>query len=138
MSFLSFPLVMGFAMRFLWEIFLKVFYSGQSDVRSGNSMPTCCVVNANILNMLIQLDNSKHRSRAISRLSEGRKIPILSCNIDYLVSKSMFAFTKQHVVIEVPERTSECQEPKTFKTISHKKHIAIPMTRGRDKRLTMP
>ena len=50
----------------------------------------------------------------------------------------MFAFTTQHVVIEVPERTSDCPEPKTFKKISHKKHIAIPMTMGRDKRLTMP
>ena len=35
---------MGIAMRFLWEIFLKVFGSGQSDVRSGNSMTTCCVM----------------------------------------------------------------------------------------------
>ena len=43
-----------------------------------------------------------------------------------------------HVIIEFPERTSDCQEPKTFKKISHKKHIAIPITRGRDKRLTMP
>ena len=33
---------MGIAMRFLWEMFLKVFGSGQSDVRSGNSMTTCC------------------------------------------------------------------------------------------------
>ena len=36
---LSLPLVMGIAM---WEI-----GSGQSDVHSGNSMTTCCVVNAN-------------------------------------------------------------------------------------------
>ena len=36
-----------------------------------------------ILYTLIQLDNSKHRSRAISRLSEGRRIHVLSCNIDY-------------------------------------------------------
>ena len=35
---------MGIAMRFLWEMFLKVFGSGQSDVRSGNSMTTCCVM----------------------------------------------------------------------------------------------
>ena len=65
--------------------FLRVFYSGRSDVRSGNSMTTCCVVNANMLNTLIQLDNSKHRSRAISRLSEARKIRIFWCNIDYPV-----------------------------------------------------
>ena len=37
---LSLPLVMGIAM---WEI-----GSGQSDVHSGNSMTTCCVVNANM------------------------------------------------------------------------------------------
>ena len=29
---------------------------------------------------------------------------------------------------EVPERTSDCPEPKPFNTFSHKKHIAIPMT----------
>ena len=52
-------------------------------MRSGNSMTTCCVVNANILNTLINLDNSKHCSRAISRLSEGRKIHVLSHSIDY-------------------------------------------------------
>ena len=39
-----------------------------------------------------------------------------------------------YVIIEFPERTSDCQEPK----ISHKKHIAILITRGRGKRLTMP
>ena len=50
----------------------------------------------------------------------------------------MFAFTPQHVVIGFPERKSDCPEPKTFKKISHKKHIAIPMTKGRDERLTMP
>ena len=63
--------------------FFKVFGSGQCDVRSGNSMTTWCVVIPNILYTLIQLDNSKQRSRAISRLSEGRKIHALSYNIDY-------------------------------------------------------
>ena len=37
----------------------------------------------------------------------------------------MIAFTTQRVVIEVPEHTLGCQEPKTFKKCSHKKHIAI-------------
>ena len=91
---------------------------------------------ANISYSLIQLDNSKHRSRAISRLSKGRKMHVLSCNIDYpsvpRSPESMFAFTTQHVVIEVPERTSDWSELKTFKTFSHKKRISIPMTRGRD------
>ena len=57
-------------------------------MRSGNSMSTCCVVNANILNTLINLDNSKHCSRAINRLSEGRKIHVLSHSIDYPVPLS--------------------------------------------------
>ena len=30
------------------ESFFKVFGSGQSDVRSGKSMTSCCVVNANM------------------------------------------------------------------------------------------
>ena len=67
----------------LWEIFFEsVWFSGQPDVRSGTSMPPCCVVNAIIL-YAHPLDNSKHRSRANSRLSEGRKSHVLSCNIDY-------------------------------------------------------
>jgi len=75
----------GYCDLFLWGNFLKVFGSGQSDIFSGNSMTTyCCVVNTNNLYTLIQFDNSKHRSRTISRLSEGRMIYILSCNIDYL------------------------------------------------------
>ena len=38
MSLLCLPLVFGIEMCFLWERFLKVFGSGQSDVRSGTSM----------------------------------------------------------------------------------------------------
>ena len=93
---------------------------------------------ANISYSLIQLDNSKHHSCAISRLSEGRKMHVWSCNIDYpslpRSPESMFAFTTQHVVIEVPERTSDCPELETFKTFSHKKRISIPMKRGRDRK----
>ena len=70
-------------------------------------------------------------ARAISRLSESGKIHVLSCNIDCPDPEAMFAFTMQCVVIEVPERTSDCPEPKTFKKYSHKKHIAVPITRGR-------
>ena len=52
-------------------------------VRSGNSTTTSCVMIANILNTLIHVDNSKQRSRPISRLSEGRTIHALSYNFDY-------------------------------------------------------
>ena len=51
---------------------------------------------ANTLNTLIQLDNSKHRSRAISRLSEGRKIHILLCNIDYPAPLSQCSRSPRH------------------------------------------
>jgi len=70
---------MGIARCFFWwEKFLKGFDTGQSDIRSGTSMTTWCVVNAIILYTLIQLDSSKHRSwsGAISRLSKGRKIHV--------------------------------------------------------------
>ena len=49
----------------------------------------------------------------------------------------MFAFTAQHVVIEVPQRR-RIAYLKTSKKISRIKHIAIPMTRGSYKRLTWP
>ena len=119
-SLLSLPLVMGIAMCFLWEIFLKNFGSGQSDVRSGNSI-TCCVVNANILNTLIKLDNSKRRSHAISRLSEGRKIHVLSYRLTtwfLWVHVCVHHATRSHRVSWAQVRLSEL---KTFKTISHKK-----------------
>ena len=44
---------------FLWELFFKVFGSGQSDVRSGTSMTTCCVVNANIVYSYFQKGGRK-------------------------------------------------------------------------------
>ena len=47
-SHISSPRHSLIAMFFLWEMFLKVFGSGQSDVRSGTSITTCCVVNANM------------------------------------------------------------------------------------------
>ena len=50
----------------------------------------------------------------------------------------MFAFTTQHKVIEFPERTSDCLEPKRSKHFPTKKNIVIPVTRERDKRLTWP
>ena len=85
----------------------------------------CCMMNANPLYMLIQLDNSKHWSQAISKLSEGRKIPVLSCNIDYPDPESKFAFSVLHIVIKVPEGMSDCPVPKTFKKFSHKKSTLL-------------
>ena len=47
---------MGIAMsRFFVETFFKVFGSGQSDVRSGKSMTSCCVVNATRGNLRTEL-----------------------------------------------------------------------------------
>ena len=46
--------------------------------------------------------------------------------------ESMFEFTTQHVVIEVPERTSDCSEPKTIKKISLKNTSKYDEGRLRD------
>ena len=43
--------------------------------------------------------------------------------------ESMFAFTTEHVVIEFPERTSDCPEPKFKKNSTKNRDIAIPMTK---------
>ena len=69
---------MGIAMSFWWEKLLKASVSGQFGVCSGNSMTTGFVVNADTLHTLLSLAISKHRSRAISGLSEGRKIYVPS------------------------------------------------------------
>ena len=73
----------------LWEIFLKVFGSGQSDVRSGTSMPPCCVVNAIILYTLIHwiIPNTAH-AQTVDYLRVGRAMfchAILITRIPWLV-----------------------------------------------------
>ena len=63
-------------------------------------------------------------------------IHVLSCNIDCPDPEAMFAFTMQCVVIEVPERTSACPEPKTFKKYSTKNTSQYPWREEElDKRL---
>jgi len=131
-SFLSLPLVIGIAMCFLWERFLKVFDSGQSDVSSGNSMTTCCVVSANILNRLIQLDNSKHRAHAqsVDYLSVGRSI---FCHAILTTRFPWVHVRVHHVTCSHWGSWVHVRLPKTinFQKISHTKHIAIPMNRGK-------
>ena len=102
---------------FLCENFLKVSASGQSDVRSGNSRPPVA-----------------WWSRTFYIRSSKWIIPnnAQAQSVDYpRVERSMLyhtiLITAQRVVIEVPECTSGCPEAKTFKKVSHKKHIAIPM-----------
>ena len=131
---------MDIAMCFLWEMFLKVFGSGQSDVRSVTSISTCCVVNANMDSgdpaneYWITKHGSSYPSYPLSLLISRERCLELS---NWMNVYKVFAFTAQHVVIEVPQRR-RIAYLKTFKKISHIKHIAIPMTRGRDKRLTWP
>ena len=48
----------GYCDVFLWANVFNVIGSGLYNVRSGTSMTTCRVVNANILYTLIHLDNS--------------------------------------------------------------------------------
>jgi len=67
---------MGIAMSLWWEKLLKAFVSGQSGVRSGNSITTRCMVNVDTLHTLLSLAISKHCSRAISGLSKGTKIHV--------------------------------------------------------------
>ena len=83
---------MGIAMRFWWEKLLKAFVSGQSGVRSGNSMTTRCVVNAHTLNTFLSLAKSKHFSRTISGLYEGGKILVSSFGEEM---KPIFFFSLQ-------------------------------------------
>ena len=58
----------------LWEFFFEsVWFSGQPDVRSGTSMPPCCVVNAIILYTLIHwiIPNTAH-AQTVDYLRVGR------------------------------------------------------------------
>ena len=100
----------------LWEIFLKVFGSGQSDVRSGTSMPSCCVVNAIILYTLIHwiIPNTAH-AQTVDYLRVGRAMfchAILITRIPWLVHVLVHHATPSHrslAHLRLPRR-------KTFKT----------------------
>ena len=83
---------MGIANGFWWEKLLKAFVSGQSGVRSGNSMTTRCVVNAHTLNTFLSLAKSKRFSRTISGLYEGGKIRVSSFGEEM---KPIFFFSLQ-------------------------------------------
>ena len=50
---------MGIAMRFWWEKLLKAFVSEQSGMRSGNSLTTRCVVNADTLGVTVKKNRPK-------------------------------------------------------------------------------
>ena len=96
---------------FLWENFLKVFGTGQSDVPSGTLMTMCNSENAN-------MDSGSEQS--ILHDKTGIFLPSDSLLIarewclelsNWMSVYKMFAFIMQHVVIEVPECTSDCPEP---------------------------
>ena len=88
-------------------------YSGQSEVRSG-TMTTCCVVNAN-------MDQSGDPGNQYCMTKHDSSYPqIVYCLCVSGVWNYPIAFTTQHGGIEVPERTSDCPEPNTFKKISLK------------------
>ena len=76
---LSLSLVTGITMFFWWGNVLNVFGSGQSDVRSGNSVTLCCVVNANLFYTLIHWIILNTAFAQSVELSEGRKIHAELC-----------------------------------------------------------
>ena len=84
---------------------------------------------ANILNTLIQLDNSKHRSGAIGRLSEGRKIHILSCNIEYPVPLSQCSRSPRNTwssrFLSARQIAQNQKRSKKFPTISTSQYPGI-------------
>ena len=97
----------------LWEFF---FFSGQSDVRSGTSMPLCCVVNAITLYTLIHwiISNTAH-AQTVDYLRVGRAMfchAILITRIPWLVHVRVHHATRSHrswAHLKLPRR-------KTFKT----------------------
>ena len=101
----------------LWEFFFEsVWFSGQPDVRSGTSMPPCCVVNAIILYTLIHwiISNTAH-AQTVDYLRVGRAMfchAILITRIPWLVHVRVHHATRSHrswAHLRLPRR-------KTFKT----------------------
>ena len=89
-----------------------------------------------ILYTLIQLDNSKHRSSAISRLSEGRKIHVLSCNIDL----TRFPWVHVRVHHTTFSHRGSWAHVRLLRTKNYKKNFPqkhIEIWRGEAKRLAL-
>ena len=101
---------------FWGNFFWKVFGSGQFDVRSGTSMPPCCVVNALILYTLIHwiIPNTAH-AQTVDYLRVGRVMfchAILITRIPWLVHVRVHHATHSYrswAHLKLPKR-------KTFKT----------------------
>ena len=95
---------------------LKVYGSGQSDVRSGTSMTTCYVLNAN-------MDSGEPSSQnCMTKYGSSYTQIVYWLRVSgvWISVFKMFTFTTQHVVIEFPELTSDCPESKTLKTFPTK------------------
>ena len=88
-----------------------LFPSGQSDVRSGTSMPPCCVVNAIILYTLIHwiIPNTAH-AQIVDYLRVGRAMfchAILITRIPWLVHVRVHRATSSHrswAYLKLPRR----------------------------------
>ena len=73
----------GYCVVILWEIFWKCLVLGNLTCALRNLDDYVLRGKRDHFIYAHPLDNFKHRSRANSRLSEGRKSHVLSCNIDY-------------------------------------------------------
>ena len=138
-SLLLLPLIMGIAMYFLRDILLKVFASGQPDVRSGTSMTTRWVVSANMDSGYPGNQNcmTKHASSypqivywlGVSVVwNYPRGWAYLKCSRSSRNWWSSSFLSARQIA----------QKRKLSKTFHTKKHIAIPTMRGNNKRLTWP
>ena len=127
---------MGIALCFV-GIF---FFSGQSDVRSGTSMPPCCVVNAITLYTLIHwiISNTAHAQSVdylrVRRCMYGHAILITQIPWVYV---SVHRATRRSV-LEVPQHMSDYQNRKLSKNFPTKNTSWYLLMRERDKRLTWP
>ena len=113
---------------FLWENFLKVFGSGQSDMCSGNSMTICtsCYV-VNVNNVHICSSNWITPNTAQASVDYRRVGRSMFCHA-ILITRIPWVHVCVHytsVIVEVPRgnNTSDL-EPKTFKKCSHKKNTS--------------
>ena len=112
-------------------------YSGQFEVRSG-TMTTCCVVNAN-------MDQSGDPGNQYCMTKHGSSYPqIVYClRVSGVELSNGWAYIKWSRLPRNTEasRFLSARQIAQNQTLSKKfptKHNAMPMTRGKDKRLTWP
>ena len=82
--------------------------------------------------IFLMFENPRRSRQARNFTENDPKILDLKSSSEQIIFRKLSLGAPEHVVIEVPERTSDCSEPKTIKKISLKNTSKYDEGRLRD------